>query len=101
MLAGGLVVAVPAAGAFRSRPLRSPRRFGGAPAGGRPTVVAWLAVAALIVALELVTLFAGASGARHAFPTVSSLYDAAARARAAKALLAVVWLGLGWSLFRR
>ena len=62
---------------------------------------AWGAVTAVAVLLELATYVAGQLATRHAFPTLSSLYDAAARARPAKALVAVVWLALGWALFRR
>lgn len=104
VLAGGLVVLVPAAAAFKGRPAR-PGAIGrlrrGQPVTARhPSIAPWLAVAAVIVAYELVTLALGA-GDRRAFPTVSSLYDAAARLRPAKAALALLWLGLGAALFRR
>lgn len=71
------------------------------PAPSRPRITAWMVVTACIVAYELATLLAGAIASRQAFPTVSSLYDAAARSRDAKAAIVFVWLALGWSLFRR
>lgn len=93
VLAGAAVIGIVAAGAWRRR---SP---GSLP--GRASVAAWMVVAAAIVAFELMVLIAGAVAGRHAFPTVSSLYDAVARWRGAKAAVVVVWLALGWALFRR
>jgi hypothetical protein len=59
----------------------------------------WLAVAALVVAWELVCLFLGP---RVDHPTLSSLYDAAtAHAPAVKGLFFLAWLWLGALLVRR
>lgn len=59
----------------------------------------WLAVAALVVAWELVNL---SLGPRVDHPTLSSLYDAAtAHARAVKGLFFLAWLWLGALLVRR
>lgn len=71
------------------------------PRGQRPTLAAaapWLALVALVVAYELVNVVAGP---RSAHPTLSSMYDALARWRAAKAAAFFAWLALGWYLVRR
>ncbi len=71
------------------------------PRAAHPTLLAaapWLALAAAVVAWELFCLFAGP---RATYPTVSSMYDALARWRAAKALVVFAWLALGWYLVRR
>ena len=57
----------------------------------------WLVLVGAVVAWELCTYFAGA---RAAHPTLSSLYDDAARHEAAKAAVAFCWLLLGWELAR-
>ena len=100
VLAGAGLVAVltVAAGWGRSSTTAGPPPPG---AKGRPSLAAWGAVTAVAVLFELATYVAGELATRHAFPTLSSLYDAAAQARPAKALVAVVWLVLGWVLFRR
>lgn len=100
VLGGAAVVGVVAA---RTLPHRRPGlpRLTALRAPGRPQITAWMVVTALIVAYELATLLAGAILGRPAVPTVSSLYDAAARSREAKAAIVFVWLALGWSLFRR
>ncbi|GEM_PF-5046285 len=61
--------------------------------------IAWAIVVTCIVAFELAAYFAG-FGNRHAFPTLSSLYDEAASHIAAKAFLVFVWLALGVEAFR-
>ena len=75
------------------------RRRAGDP-GRRPRVGrAWIAWAGLFVALEVATYIGGLGGGRHAFPTFSSLLDAATAHTGAKVLVALAWLGLGWGLF--
>lgn len=64
------------------------------------SVVAWALVLALFVLLEVVTYAAGISD-RHAFPTLSSLYDQAATSRPDKTVIVFLWSVLGWGLFRR
>jgi hypothetical protein len=61
-------------------------------------VLPWLTLVAAALALEL---FNYLSGARATHPTISSMYDSAARWRAVKALVVLAWLGLGWYLVRR
>lgn len=61
----------------------------------------WLVAIGLVVALELGTYFAGFSGGRHAFPTLSSLSDTVERSTGGQAVLAWLWLVLGWGLFHR
>ncbi len=58
----------------------------------------WLALVGLVVAWELVS-FLGSPRVTH--PTISSLYDAAARFEAVKAACFLAWLGLGAALVRR
>ncbi len=62
---------------------------------------AWVAAFLFLLAVELFTYFAGWSGNRHDFPTVSSLYDTAARSQAVKAAVVFAWMTLGWTLFHR
>jgi hypothetical protein len=57
----------------------------------------WLVLLGAVVAWELITFFAVA---RATHPTLSSLYDTAARHEAAKAAVAFCWLLLGWELVR-
>ncbi|MHB1584627.1 MAG: hypothetical protein ACYC0E_12845, partial [Acidimicrobiales bacterium] len=77
------------------------RRHGGvrqpAPTGA---LWPWVAVLGLLVGLELVAYLVGGSD-RHAWPTLSALYDAAATHEWAKGVFAVLWLAMGWGLFRR
>lgn len=61
----------------------------------------WWAVVALIIALEIAGYAGGFVVDRAAFPTLSSLYDAASRSTAGKATIVFVWMVLGWGLFRR
>ncbi len=56
-----------------------------------------LVLVGAVVVLERVML---ASGARASHPTLSSLYDRAARYQAAKAAIAFGWLVVGWELVR-
>jgi hypothetical protein len=60
---------------------------------------AWLVWAGLFAALEVATYIGGWSGGRHAYPTLSSLLDTATGHVGTKALVALVWLALGWGLF--
>ena len=57
----------------------------------------WAVLGVLVLALELTTY---ALGPRVDYPTVSSLYDSAARVRPAKGLLFSAWLALGAALAR-
>ena len=61
----------------------------------------WVLVVGAFCVWELVTYVAGLSGARHAYPTISSLLDTAFRWRGAKAAVFVAWAGVGWGLVRR
>jgi hypothetical protein len=105
--AGFLMMAFPAGAAL----LRGGRPSGTAGSGAadhappsapdRPVVMAWTFALLFLLAVELVAYFAGWSGNRREFPTVSSLYDAAAATTAAKAAIVFVWMALGWGLFHR
>jgi hypothetical protein len=73
----------------------------------RPSVAAarrrlwpWAAVLGALALWEVATYAAGVSLGRHAFPTLSSLYDEAVRVRSAKALCFAAWLALGFGLVR-
>ncbi|HZE15792.1 MAG TPA: hypothetical protein VE197_08800, partial [Mycobacterium sp.] len=61
----------------------------------------WIAAISVLAVWEIATYFAGFGGHRQSFPTVSSLYDEAARWRGAKAAAYFLWLALGWGLVRR
>ena len=61
----------------------------------------WGLALAVLFCWELATYFAGFSGARHAYPTLSSLTDIAFRHREAKAGVFALWVALGWGLVRR
>lgn len=74
------------------------RRQGAAPAAAR--LWPWVAALGAVAAWELVTYAAGFPFGRHAFPTLSSLYDQAVRVRATKALCFAAWLALGFGLVR-
>ncbi|MHB8219478.1 MAG: hypothetical protein ACYDHU_04050 [Acidimicrobiales bacterium] len=65
-------------------------------AGWRPSAP-WIVLAGAVVAWELFCFF---GGARPAHPTLSSIYDIAARSEAAKAAVVLAWVGLGWALVR-
>ena len=71
------------------------------PARDRSATGAWVLALLLVAAVELGTYFAGWSGNRHDFPTISSLYDTAAQTPALKAAVVFAWLALGWALFHR
>lgn len=58
----------------------------------------WFVLVAFVVTWELVSFF-GSPRVTH--PTISSLYDAAARFEAVKAACFFAWLGLGAALVRR
>jgi hypothetical protein len=57
----------------------------------------WAVALAVVAAWELASYFATP---RSAHPTLSSMYDTLARWQAAKALVCLVWLALGWYLVR-
>ena len=85
------------------RRMRQARRHGGEfRALGEPyqALEPWLLVVGLLILWELVTYFAGFGGHRDEFPTLSVLYNSAASLRPTKAVLFLLWLGLGWVLFR-
>lgn len=58
----------------------------------------WAAVLGVLAAWELCTYAAGLAFGRHAFPTMSSLYDGVAGVRVLKALCFAGWLALGRGL---
>ena len=93
-----------AAAAFVSfRRMRHASRVGGEFRGLQEPYQAqepWLLVVGLLILWELVTYFAGFGGHREEFPTLSVLYNSAAVLRPTKAILFLLWLGLGWVLFR-
>jgi hypothetical protein len=65
----------------------------------RPAIRAWVVALSYVLVVELLSYFAGLSGNRHDFPTISSLYDTAAESQAAKAAVVFAWMALGWGLF--
>lgn len=70
--------------------------------GGRRTgnLAPWVVAIVTLAIVELAAYFAGWGAGRHAFPTLSSLYDEASGSSvAAKAVLVFVWLAVGWGLF--
>ncbi len=84
---------------------RAARRAAGSPAAGSPAagsrsprIAAWVVATAVAASWELTTYV---SGPRRVFPTVSSLYDLAARTEAGKATAFLCWLLLGWALIGR
>jgi len=76
-------------------PARRPVRVG---RGGRRVLVAWGAVVAGAVALEL---FSYTHGPRAAYPTLSSLLDSLDAGRLGKTVAGAAWLALGWWLVDR
>lgn len=62
-------------------------------------VTLWLAVIAILVAVELASYFH--SGPRADYPTISSGLNALLSHRPAKAAGFFVWLAIGWFLVRR
>lgn len=94
---GFALMAVPAVRALRGR-----RRRGGAARPPAPTgaLWPWLAVIGVLSGLELVAYLVGGSD-RHAWPTLSALYDGASAHEWAKGVFAALWLAMGWGLFRR
>ena len=101
--AADVVTAVPyalaAALVVRAVVRRGPGRR--APVVSWPALLPWAAALGAFCLWELVTYVAGLGGDRHGFPTASSLFDLADRARPAKAAMFAAWLGLGWGLVRR
>jgi hypothetical protein len=104
----GLMAVVAGTAFFGRRPGtdqadRSPgsTRDASTPSHDRSAAGAWLLALSLVAVVELVTYFAGWSGNRHDFPTISSLYDTAAQSPALKAAVVFAWLALGWALFHR
>lgn len=63
-----------------------------------PTVVVWSVVAGVVVAWELFALF---HGPRSVYPTISSLYVAAAKLRLVRAVAFSGWMALGVWIARR
>ncbi|MHB1711821.1 MAG: hypothetical protein ACYCV7_10520 [Acidimicrobiales bacterium] len=62
------------------------------------TVVVWSVVAAVVVAWELIALL---HGPRNVYPTISSLYVAAAKLRLVRAMAFSGWMALGVWIARR
>jgi len=76
------------------------RRGGVRPPAPTGALWPWLAVIGVLSGLELVAYLLGGSD-RHAWPTLSALYDGASTHEWAKGVFAAVWLAIGWGLFRR
>jgi len=57
----------------------------------------WVVLAVAVVGWEVFCYF---GAPRSAHPTISSIYDTVAGWRAAKAVVVLAWLGLGWELVR-
>lgn len=83
------------------------RRWGKGPRQARldrrrtGNVTPWVVTIVILAIVELAAYFAGWGAGRHAFPTLSSLYDEASSSSvAAKAVLVFLWLAMGWGLFR-
>jgi hypothetical protein len=101
-------IAFAAMAAVMARSLRSGERAesSGAPApsghaseaASRSRLFPWAAAVAALIAWELVTYFVNN---RQGFPTLSSLYDLAARWQSVKAVVFFCWLSLGGALFAR
>lgn len=66
----------------------------GSPGG---TATPWLVLLTVAVGWELYCFF---GGPRPAHPTLSTIYDLVARWPAAKAVVVLAWLALGWELVR-
>ena len=60
----------------------------------------WWPAAAVLVGYECLTYVLGQSD-RWRWPTISSLYDSAATSHGAKAAFVLLWMALGFFLFRR
>jgi hypothetical protein len=63
----------------------------------RGSALGWVVLLAVAAAWELYCFF---GGPRPAHPTLSTLYDLAARWPAVKAVLVLAWLALGWELLQ-
>jgi hypothetical protein len=92
LAAGALALTVRLA---RGRPL--PAAAGRSVENPQRSTIPWLALVAVVLACELYCFF---GGPRPAHPTLSTLYDLAARWPAVKALVVLAWLALGWELVR-
>lgn len=92
-LAIAMAIAIVVAVVVRRR--RSPGEAESAPSG-QGTLWPWWALMGVVAVVELVAYVAGLGTHRYAYPTISSLYDAASSVRAVKALLFFGWLALGW-----
>lgn len=66
----------------------------GSPGG---TAIPWLVLLTVAVGWELYCFF---GGPRPAHPTLSTIYDLVARWPAAKAVVVLAWVALGWELVR-
>lgn len=85
----------------RRRDRRSGRGTGVAPAPpGDRALGSWLPWAVLVAVVAGWELYCFFGGPRPAHPTLSSLYDLAARYRWLKAVIVLAWLALGWELVR-
>lgn len=71
---------------------------GVAPARRGRAVGSWLPWVGLVVVVAGWELYCYVGGPRPAHPTLSSLYDLAARYRLLKAAIVLAWLALGWEL---
>ncbi|MGO9457886.1 MAG: hypothetical protein ACLP62_12720 [Acidimicrobiales bacterium] len=64
---------------------------------GGASALPWVVLVAVVAVWELYCFF---GGPRPAHPTLSTVYDLAARWPAAKAVVVLAWLALGWELLR-
>ena len=94
-LAEEVMVAIPALAVFAAawRPSRPPA----AVRWSRPSVALWLALVVLTVGWELLAYF---STPRHDHPTLSVIADEIMSVHVGRALMFLLWLGLGWLLVR-
>ena len=79
-----------------SRPTRDPK----GPADGSSRIRPWVITIVLLGVIELVAYVMGFFGSRHEYPTLSSLYESAARTHGVRAVLFALWMILGWRLVR-
>jgi hypothetical protein len=95
--AGFVVVGAVGVRTLENRRTGHDRRRGQEPGA----LVLWVVSLGLLVGWELVTYFAGLSGHRNAWPTISSLTDIAFRYPAAKGAAVAMWIALGLGLVSR
>ena len=90
-----IMVAIPALVVFVAawRPSRPPA----AVQWSRASVACWLGLVALAVGWELLAFF---STPRHDHPTLSVIADEIMSVHVGRALMFLLWLGLGWVLVR-